>query len=116
MVLPADDLFHRALSALQSGKLDVAEQLLRQIIERQPGHIPALSVLSTSLAAQGRLEEGRHYMRLALAAYDQVLPTRPNLSEAWFARAQLLSQFGRYSEAIDSLDRAVASNRELIPA
>jgi protein O-GlcNAc transferase len=116
MVLPADDLFHRALSVMQSGKLDVAEQLLRQIIERQPGHIPALSVLSTSLAAQGRLEEGQHYMRLALAAYDQVLQTRPNLSEAWFARAQLLSQFGRYSEAIDSLDRAVASNRELIPA
>jgi protein O-GlcNAc transferase len=116
MAFPAGELFHRALSAMQSGKVDVAEGLLKEIIRLQPGHIPALSVLSTFLVARGRLEEGRHYMRLALAAYDQVLQTRPNLSEAWLGRAQLLSQFGRHTEAIDNLDRAVANNRELIPA
>jgi predicted O-linked N-acetylglucosamine transferase (SPINDLY family) len=116
MAFPADQLFHRAIWAMQSGKLDVAEQLLRQTIERQPGHIPALNVLSTFLAAHGRLQEGQHYMGLALAVYDQVLRTNPNLSEAWLGRAQLLSQFGRHAEAIDGLDRAVANNRELVPA
>jgi protein O-GlcNAc transferase len=116
MASPVDELFHRAVSAMQSGKLDVAERFLKEIIRLQSGHIPALSVLSTFLAARGRREEGHHYMRLALAAYDQVLQTRPNLSEAWLGRAQLLSHFGRHTEAIDSLDRAVANNRELIPA
>jgi len=116
MAFPADQLFHRAVWAMQSGKLDVAEQLLRQTIERQPGHIPALNVLSTFLAAHGRLQEGRRYMGLALAAYDQVLRTNPNLSKAWLGRAQLLSQFGRLAEAIDCLDRAVANDRELVPA
>jgi predicted O-linked N-acetylglucosamine transferase (SPINDLY family) len=116
MAFPTDQLFHRAIWAMQSGKLDVAEQLLKQTIERQPGHIPALNVLSTFLAAHGRLQEGQRYMGLALAAYDQVLQTRPNLSEAWLGRAQLLSQFGRHAEAIDCLDRGVANNRELVPA
>src|SRR6516164_11313055 len=116
MAFPVDELFHRALSAMQSGKLDVAESLLKEIIRLQPGHIPALNVLSTFLAARGRLEEGQRYMGLALAAYDQVLQAKPNLSEAWLGRAQLLSQFGRHAEAIDCLDRAVANNRELVPA
>jgi protein O-GlcNAc transferase len=116
MTLPAGELFQRALSALQSGKLDAAEGLLKEIIRLQPGHIPALNVLSTFLLARGRHDEARHYMRLALAAYDQVLQTRPNLSEAWLGRAQLLSQFGRHAEAIDGLDRAVANNRELVAA
>jgi protein O-GlcNAc transferase len=116
MVFSADELFHRALSAMQGGKLDVGERLLKETIGLQPRHIPALSVLSTFLAAHGRVQEAQRYMGLTLAAYDLVLQTRPNLSEAWLGRAQLLAQFGRHSEAIDGLDRAVANNRELVPA
>jgi protein O-GlcNAc transferase len=116
MAFPVNELFHRALFAMQSGKLDVAESLLKETIALQPGHIPALNVLSTFLAARGRGEEAQHYMGLALAAYDQALQTKPNLSEAWLGRAQLLSQFGRYAAAIDSLDRAIANNRGLIQA
>jgi len=116
MVFSADELFHRALSAMQGGKLDVGERLLKETIGLQPRHIPALSVLSTFLAAHGRLQEAQRYMGLTLAAYDLVLQTRPNLSEAWLGRAQLLAQFGRHPEAIDGLDRAVANNRELVPA
>jgi len=116
MAFPVNELFHRALSAMQSGKLDVAESLLKETIALQPEHIPALNVLSTFLAARGRLQEGQHYMGMALAAYDQALQTKPNLSEAWLGRAQLLSQFGRYAAAIDSLDRAIENNRGLIQA
>ncbi len=116
MTLPAGELFQRAVSAMQSGKLGAAEGLFKEIIRLQPGHIPALNVLSTFLQARGRHEEAQHYLRLALAAYDQVLRTTPSLSEAWLGRAQLLAQFGRHAEAIDGLDRAIASNRELVPA
>jgi protein O-GlcNAc transferase len=116
MALPAGELFQRGLSAMQSGKLDVAERLFKEIIRLQPEHIPALNVLSAFLQARGRHEEAQHYLRLALAGYDQVLRTRPNLSEAWLGRAQLLAQFGRHAEAIDGLDRAIAINRELVAA
>jgi predicted O-linked N-acetylglucosamine transferase (SPINDLY family) len=116
MASPVDELFHRALSAMQSGKLDVGERLLKETIGLQPGHIPALSVLSTFLTAQGRREEGLHYVRLALAAFDRALKTKPNLSEAWLGRAQVLTELGRHAEAIDSLDRAIANNRGLIQA
>jgi len=114
MALPAGELFHRALSAMQSGKLDVAEGLLKETIELQPGHIPALNVLSTFLATRGRLEEAQRYARNALAAYDEALQKSPALAEAWLGRGQLLSQFGQHAEAIASFDRAIASNPELI--
>lgn len=114
MALPAGELFHRALSAMQSGKLDVAEGLLKETIKVQPGHIPALNVLSTFLATRGRLEEAQRYARIALAAYDDALQKSPALAEAWLGRGQLLSQFGQHADAIVSFDRAIASNPELI--
>jgi protein O-GlcNAc transferase len=114
MALSAGEVFQRALSSMQSGKLDAAEGLLKQAIELQPGHIPALNVLSTFLATRGRLEEAQRYARNALAAYDEVLQKSPALAEAWLGRGQLLSQFGRHAEAIVSFDRAIASNPELI--
>jgi predicted O-linked N-acetylglucosamine transferase (SPINDLY family) len=114
MALPAGEVFQRALSAMQSGELDVAEGFLKETIELQPGHIPALNVLSTFLATRGRLEEAQRYARIALAAYDEALQKLPALAEAWFGRGQLLSQFGQHDEAIASFDRAIASNPELI--
>jgi protein O-GlcNAc transferase len=113
MTLPASEIFQRAVSAMQTGKLDAAERLLKQTIELQPGHIPALNVFSIFLARQGRRKEAERYMRLALAAYERVLQHTPNLADAWLGRGQVLSQLGRNAEAIDSLDRAIASRPEL---
>jgi protein O-GlcNAc transferase len=114
MAFPPGELFNRAVSALQSGKLDAAEGLLKQTVELQPGHIPALNLLSTYLAARGRLDEAQRYVRSALAAYDEALQRTPSLAEAWFGRGQLLHQFGRHDEAIESFDRAIASRPDLI--
>jgi protein O-GlcNAc transferase len=116
MTLSAGEIFHRAVSALQRGELDAGERLLKQTIELQPGHIPALSVLSTFLATRGRLAEAQRYARRAIAAYDEVLQKTPALAQAWLGRAQLLSQFGRHAEAVASFDRAIASNPKLVPA
>src|SRR5437762_11582082 len=100
MALPAGELFHRALSAMESGKIDVAEALLKETIELQPGHIPALNVLSTFLATRGRLEEAQRYGRIALAAYDQALQKSPALAEAWLGRGQLLIQFSQDRKSV----------------
>jgi protein O-GlcNAc transferase len=113
MTLPASEIFQRAVSAMQTGKLDTAERLFKQTIELQPGHIPALDLFSIFLTRQGRCKEAERYMRLALAAYDRVLQHKPNLADAWLGRGRVLSQLGRNAEAIDSLDRAIASRPEL---
>jgi protein O-GlcNAc transferase len=113
MTVPAGEMFQRALAALQAGNHEAAERLFKQTVESQPGHIPALSVLSNFLERQGRREEAERYMRLAIAAYDQALQRAPNLAEAWLGRGQVLSQLGRNVEAVDSLDRAIATKPEL---
>ena len=61
-------------------ELGAAERrLLKEAIELQPGHNPALNVLSTFLASRGRLAEAQHYAHSAL---DAVLQKSPNLAEA----------------------------------
>jgi protein O-GlcNAc transferase len=113
MTFSKDEMFQRALAAMQAGDHNAAEHLLKQIVESQPEHIPALSVLSGLLARQGRREETEHCMRLALVAYDRALQRTPSLAEAWLGRGQVLSELGRNAEAIDSYDRAIASKPEL---
>jgi protein O-GlcNAc transferase len=113
MTFPADEMFQRALAAIQAGNHEAADRLFKQIIESHPEHIPALSVMSGLLARLGRREESEHYMRLALAAYDNTLRRNPSLAEAWLGRGQVLSELGRNAEAIDSYDRAIASKPEL---
>lgn len=116
MTFPGGDTFQRAISALQAGNHGAAERLFKQVVEKQPGHIPALSVLSSFLQTQGRHEEAQRYMRLALAAFEQAVLRTPNLAEAWLGRAQVLSQLGRSTEAVDSCDRAISAKPELAPA
>jgi protein O-GlcNAc transferase len=113
MTFPAGETFQRALSAMQAGNHEAAERLFKQTVESQPGHIPALSVLSGFLQMQGRRKEAEDYMRLALAAYDQALQRTPSLAEAWLGRGQVLSQLGRNVEAVDSYGRAIAIKPEL---
>ena len=65
------------------GELGAAERrLLKEAIELQPGHSPALNVLSTFLASRSGLAEAQHSSHSALAAYDVVLQKSPNLAEA----------------------------------
>lgn len=86
------------------GELGAAERrLLKEAIELQPGHSPALNVLSTFLASRGRLVEAQHYEHSALAAYDAVLQSHPT----WLKPVSAISQFSRHAEALDSLGQTI---------
>lgn len=50
----------------------------------------------------------QQWIQSALAHYNRALADDPTLSEAWYARGDLLSQLDRYEEAIASYDRALA--------
>lgn len=116
MTIPGGETFQRALSALQAGNHEAAERLFKETVDRQPGHIPALNVLSGFLQSKGRHEEAERYTQLALAAYDQAVLRTPRLAEAWLGRAQVLSQLLRHAEAVESCDRAISVKPELAPA
>ena len=57
MTFSADDTFQRALAAMQAGNRQAAERLFKQTVELQPGHIPALRLLSGLLVSQDRRKE-----------------------------------------------------------
>lgn len=43
----------------------------------------------------------------AFAAYEQAVQKAPNFYQAWYARGNVLSELGRYEDAIRSYDRAI---------
>src|SRR5690606_17523270 len=67
---PNDDdlLYDQAMMAEKIDRLDVMEQLLRQLIERKPDHHHAYNALGYSLADRGlRLPEARQLIEKAVA-------------------------------------------------
>src|ERR1700727_361606 len=116
MTASADEIFRRAVSAMQTGKPVAAERLFKEILQAQPGHLPALDVFSIFLAGQGRRGEAEHYARRVLAAYDQVLRLKPNLAEPWLGRGHVLNRLGRNIEAIESCERAIAAKPDFAQA
>jgi len=116
MTSTADEIFQRAVAAMQTGKLKLAEGLFNQVLQLQPEHLPALDVFSVFLAEQGRRDEAEHYARRVLAAYDYVLRLKPNLAEPWFGRGHVLSRLGRNVEAIENCDRAIAAKPDFTQA
>jgi Flp pilus assembly protein TadD len=72
--------FAAAMSALQSGRLDEAERLLKLTLRVQPKHLAALNLLGVVLGRLGRNAE-------AIASFDRArpplpIPTRPGTAAA----------------------------------
>jgi len=63
------EFFSATLGAAKGRARCAAERLSKEAIELQPGHSPALNVLSTFLASRGRLAEAQHYAHSALATW-----------------------------------------------
>jgi protein O-GlcNAc transferase len=92
-------VYNRARAAQQAGNLAEAERLYRQVLDQAT--VPEVLVnLGNVLAAQNRHEE-------ALASFDKVLLTRPDLFEALFNRANVLLELRRPEEALGNYDRVV---------
>ena len=116
MTSSVDEIFRRAIAEMQAGKIDAAERSFKQVIQSQPGHLPALDVLSILLARLGRRQEAEHYALRVLAAYDEVLRLKPNLAEPWLGRGHVLNRLGRNTEAIESCERAIAAKPDFAQA
>ncbi len=128
-------ILQRALELQQSGQMEEAARLYREILQRAPQHPRALQFLGVLEAQRGRNDTalalferaavvephnpGAHYnlanllghlgrLEEALAVYDRALGLASDYVEAWTNRGVILERLNRLAEALESYDRSLA--------
>jgi tetratricopeptide (TPR) repeat protein len=102
-------LLNLSLQNIQSGRLDEAERLLKQVIKIQPKNADALCFLSVVSAHKLNYQE-------ALIAIDKAIEASPRFPLAYSNKGNILKELGRYDEAIASLDKAIQLDRNFVEA
>ncbi|MGH8693932.1 MAG: tetratricopeptide repeat protein, partial [Burkholderiales bacterium] len=129
------DLVARGLALQQSGRLGEAEALYRQVLEMEPRHVTALTMLGTLHAQRRNLAEAERLFGMsleldpiqlnalynrgivlaelnrfdeALASYDRAIALKPNDPVVLTNRGNALTELQRFDEALESYDRAIA--------
>ena len=92
----------RAESLMGLGKWEWAEIALREIIERKPGHVPALISMGATLCALDRAEE-------ALTPLDEAIRLESDNPDAWHMRAQFYVEQGALPAALADFEAAIRS-------
>ncbi|MGA3067392.1 MAG: tetratricopeptide repeat protein [Tepidisphaeraceae bacterium] len=96
----AQQLFERAESARNAGRVAEAQSLLRQILAFQADHADALHSLGILEFQSGRLQS-------ALDLIQRAIQAGPTRSEFHCNAATMLASLGRAAEAIAALGRAI---------
>ncbi|MGA3067509.1 MAG: tetratricopeptide repeat protein [Tepidisphaeraceae bacterium] len=127
--------FDEAVRLHQSGKLQDAERLYRQILTRKPNHSGATQYLAMIASQTGRHDLALELLRraialnptdpelhnnlgnalteskllpAAIAAYRQATALRPNFAEAHYNLANALTRNQQFEEAIAAYGQAIA--------
>ena len=101
-----DLLYARAMAAEKIGRLDLLEQDLRAILEREPDHAQALNALGYTLAdATDRHAEAYELIKKALEL-------RPNDFYILDSMGWVLYRLGRLDEAIEYLRKALSIRQD----
>ena len=95
------DMLSRGMVLHRAGKLDEAEALCRHVLEMEPRHVTALTMLGTIHAQRQNLGE-------AVRLYGLSLEADPQQLGALYNRGILLAELKRFDEALESYDRAIA--------
>lgn len=85
----------------QRGQIAKAERVYRAILEADPKHTDAISLLGVALLQQRRFEAAEHQLGLAIGL-------QPNVATLYYNRGVALQQLGRHAEALASFDSAIA--------
>jgi predicted O-linked N-acetylglucosamine transferase (SPINDLY family) len=97
-----DALHLLGVSALDSGRLDLAEQALTQASLADPRNVEALANLGLVLFSQKRYEEARKIQERAVAL-------KPNFALALTSLGNTLMNMRLFDEALDAHERAIAA-------
>ena len=93
----------KAMQADQAGKLDEAEALYRQVLEKDAS-IPEVHY------NLGSIYTGWKDWASAESSYRKVLELKPEFSEAWVALSRVYEATGRQAEALEVMIQGVAAN------
>ncbi|MEE8218254.1 MAG: tetratricopeptide repeat protein [Vicinamibacteria bacterium] len=100
---PVHGPLQKARQAIQAGKLDEAEALYRQVLEKDAS-IPEVHYNLGSIYA------GWKDWTSAESSYRKVLELKPEFSEAWVALSRVYEATGRQAEALEVMIQGVAAN------
>jgi tetratricopeptide (TPR) repeat protein len=98
-------LFESAIERAQSGELDRAEALLKEVLRIAPRYAPALQALGTVQLNRGNTQG-------ALDMLKQAQTSNPLNSETYFNMAAAYLRSGKFSEALDMSLRALVLDEE----
>ncbi len=125
-----------AIQHHQSGRLEPAEQIYRQILQAEPNHADAIHLLGVIASQMGKYEIAVEYIERAIelngnelvfhnnlgeayrdlgripeavACYRRVLELKPDCTEAHNNLGKVLQQLGKLEEAIASWRQALGS-------
>lgn len=98
----ADELFRQAIAAHQTGDLETAERLYRQLLDAAPEHAACLSNLASIVARRAPDEAERLYHR--------AVEIEPGLIDAHFNLGNLYRRAGRPRDAVAAYEEALRIN------
>ena len=102
-VAPLQQTFQKALALHQSGRIEAARTLYREVLAAEPRHFDSLHLLGLSTVQSGETEAGVALIRAALMV-------RPDVAEACYNLGNALLTLKRPAEALDSFNRALQIN------
>ncbi len=98
-------IFEQGVTAHRNGRVDLAEQLYRQVLSEKPDHAPALSNLGSIFVARNQLQD-------ALNAYQGAIKADPNRPDGYYNLANLLRKLGRLGEAEALYRKSLATDAD----
>jgi protein O-GlcNAc transferase len=131
------DLFRRAVSSFQQGRIEEAEHSFKQLLRREPRHLAALNILAIVLTMSRKYADAERYLQLALKInstsdatfynygivlkalgrpdealrrFTEAIAVNPGNAETWNNRGTVRSDLGDYGAAIEDFDKAIALN------
>ena len=129
-----ENIFQKALSALNQRDFAEAERLFRKVLRGQPDHVATLNLLTVVLMGTGRFAEAEPFIAKAIsinpesdAAYynfglilkrlnkpgealqqfNKALSLNPAVAETWNNRGTVFNDQKQYADAIADFDRAI---------
>lgn len=98
--MPSKDIFKNALAAHQSGDIEAAENLYKELLEKSPEDADILHLLSILMAQKEEFEIARQYI-------DKALKLQPNSASFHNTLGNIEKNLGRTEQAIEQYQRAI---------
>lgn len=113
--MPSDieQRFAQALTLHQSGRLDEAARLYRQVLTRHPDHLDALNLLGVLALQGGRNQEAIDLLARALARNDRVADFHNNIAEAYRRSGRLDEAAAHFTKATELEPAFVEAHQNL---